>query len=356
MAKPVYLSGGRIQGRSDDSVESAIPQTSWKELERTTLVSSNATIDSGTFTAKDNLMVLYHGIHHSGYIQAKLQVGNSTIDTGTNYASRHSRDGASDNTGNTSATFLADFADGTDNSDEFSVTTIRNIATKEKLAIAHGMNEGTSGAGNAPHRAECVGKWVNTSNQINRIQVTTANTFAAGSEIVILGCDDDEADSGTNFWQELTVKELSSAGDTIDTGTFTAKKYLKVDVFIKATSAVRTQFQFNSDTGSNYVNRNSKNGGTDSSNASVARIYLNDLERSSDGYSVAYINNVASKEKLIIYEDNWQNTTGTGTAPDRTETVAKWANTSDQITSIQLLNDKAGDFLSGSFIRVWGSD
>ena len=34
MAEPVYLSGGRIQGRSDDSTSTAIAQTSWKELGR----------------------------------------------------------------------------------------------------------------------------------------------------------------------------------------------------------------------------------------------------------------------------------------------------------------------------------
>ena len=156
-------------------------------------------------------------------------------------------------------------------------------------------------------------------------------------------------------WQRLAHAELGSGGDTIDTGTFTAKENLKVIGFIKATTTVRTQFQFNSDTGSNYANRNSANGGSDSTNTSVGRMYLNDLDRSSDCYFEANITNKSDKEKLVIYHDNWQDATGAGTAPMRTETTGKWANTSAQITSIQLLNDRAGDFASGSYITVFGA-
>ena len=346
-----YLSGERIQGRSDDALLTAIPQTSWKELDRVTLGSSSAEVEVTGLTAKDNLMILVYSIG-SNTNDAFISFNG---DEGSNYANRYSRNGGSDST-DTSQGIGLRYEQGS-TTPQFAVINVRNTASKEKLVIGHTVTQNSAGAGNVPERQEWVGKWANTSNAITQVTLDRASgTFDSGTELIVLGCDDDEADSGTNYWQELTVKELSSSGDTIDTGTFTTKKYLKVDVFIKSTTAVRTQFQFNSDTGSNYVNRNSKNGGTDSSNASMGRIYLNDLERSSDGYSVSYICNVASKEKLIWYEDIWQRTTGTGTEPDRVECVAKWANTSNQITSIQLLNDKAGDFLSGSFVRIWGSD
>ena len=302
MALPVYLSGGRIQGRSDDALLTAVPQTSWKELGRTTLSSTSNTIDVTSLASKDNLMVIMSGGRSSGNDVSYRY----NADTGSNYAGKENYNGGSDNNYN-SQNHNRVFGGGTMN---FDVQFITNKSNKEKRMIGHGTHSST-GAGSVPTRVERVQKWANTSDSISQVNLfnLTAGNFDSGAEVVVLGMDNDEADSGTNFWQELTVKELSSAGDTIDTGTFTAKKYLKVDVFIKATSAVRTQFQFRSDTSSSYVNRNSKNGGSDTTNTSQAKIYLNDHERSSDGYSVAYITNVASKEKLLIYEDIWQNAT-----------------------------------------------
>ena len=55
-----YLSGNRIQGSS--TLTSSPSPTGWKLLKRSTAVGSGGTqtVDSGTFTAKDNLMILSH--------------------------------------------------------------------------------------------------------------------------------------------------------------------------------------------------------------------------------------------------------------------------------------------------------
>jgi hypothetical protein len=47
---------------------------------------------------------------------------------------------------------------------------------------------------------------------------------------------------------------------------------------------------------------------------------------------------------------------GSGTAPNRIEGVAKWANTSSQITSIEWDQRDAGDYAAGAELRVWGAD
>ena len=92
MAEPVYLSGGRIQGRSDDSVLDSIPQTSWKELDRVTLSGTSDTMDTGTFTAKDNLMILAH-IIRSGSVSVNMTF--NADDSNGNYAGRLSETGES---------------------------------------------------------------------------------------------------------------------------------------------------------------------------------------------------------------------------------------------------------------------
>ena len=83
-----YLSGNRIQGSSTLSVPPA--KTSWKELARGT-GSGGTTIDSGTFTAKDNIMVLGHITQGRVYLTYNGSTGNE-------YAHRRSEEGGSDST------------------------------------------------------------------------------------------------------------------------------------------------------------------------------------------------------------------------------------------------------------------
>ena len=182
------------------------------------------------------------------------------------------------------------------------------------------------------------------------------DSYAAGSECVVLGCDNDEADSGTNFWQELADVSVSS-GSTIDTGTITAKKYLYFEFYtVPSGSQSYSWLQFNSDTGSNYASRYNTNGGGDatgtSSNDGV--LYYAPLNNS-ERYQTGYIINNSDKEKLVIGEGVAQNTAGAGNAPERRELAGKWANTSAQITSIQV-KAKNGSFTTGTRLKVWGSD
>ena len=61
-------------------------------------------------------------------------------------------------------------------------------------------------------------------------------------------------------------------------------------------------------------------------------------------------------EKLVISHTIESNTAGAGNAPARAENVSKWANTSNQITEIDIQNGESGDFGTNSFIKVWGSN
>jgi len=364
----VFLSGLRIQGRSDDAVLAATPQTSWKELARSTLSSVGNTLDSGTFTAKDNLMILIIGYKAT---TGQIERLRFNADDGSYYARRYSEDGSSDGT-EVNQDHIELGIDSED--DEFAVLTVRNIANKEKLVIGHVVSrDGGTGAGNAPKRLEVVGKWTNTANQITRVQVLdkademSNNNFGIGSEMVVLGCDDDEADSGTNFWQELTNTSTIASSVTNTSGTFTAKKYM---IFTSHTSSINNSNHGNSylrmgssgsiDTGSNYAVRGSINGGSDATSTSQSNgIFAEDYWSSGGGdhggilYN-GYIVNVSGKEKLVIMEVI-QGMAGAGTAPRRQEVVGKWANTSAQANVLQINAAGGGGLLAGSW-RVWGSD
>jgi hypothetical protein len=358
-----YLSGNRIQGSS--TLTSSPPQTSWKELDRVTLGSTSTSFGT-TFADKDNIMVLLSWSRESGAsADPNLQLGDTSADTGSNYARRLSANGGTDST-NTSADYVSKWATGA-GSDVMNFQQIQfsNIANQEKLGIEHGIFSGGTGAGTTPNRTENVFKWANTSAQAGYIRYHAASgtTFSAGSEIVVLGCDNDEADSGTNFWQELADVELSSGtSNTIDTGTFTAKKYLYLEFYsIPSGSQSYSVMRFNLDEGNNYASRYSTNGGTDAHHGGNNYILFYAPLNNSERFMSAFIVNNSSKEKLVVGEGVSQNTAGAGNAPERRELTGKWANTSNSITSIQMHSDSDDDnpsrlFAAGTRVKVWGSD
>ena len=349
-----YLDGGRIQGIS--TLTTSPPATSWKELDRVTLGSAGDSIDTGTFTAKDNIMVLTH-IIPSGDVTPKLRVGNSTIDSGSNYAQRRSNNGNSDSTNTSQTEWL--MTGGTTDKNWFGVGGIVNISSQEKLSVIHGYDAGSTGAGSAGDRYEFTGKWANTSAQINRVELVNTSTgdFASGSEVVVLGYDNDEADSGTNFWQELANVTTSTAGD-VDTGTFTAKKYLWVQIQSLGNGAVNNRLRFNNDSSGNYAYRVSGNGGSDSTSTTPSGIPFGNGNTTSpdNAFDNFFIINKSDKEKLVIGHTITDEGTGAGNAPQRNEIVAKWANTSAQINRINLVNVGSGNHSADSKITVWGFD
>ena len=336
------------------SVSGTTANTSWKELDRVTLGSAGDSLDSGTFTAKDNIMILGHFIH-SDEIKPLLRLGNSTIDTGSNYAMNGGQNGGGNTTAVSQSSITPINHQATNSI--FSVGEFNNVSSQEKLGILHYNYSGGAGAGTAPDRSEITGKWANTSYQINRVEYVNTNSgsFGTGTELVVLGYDNDEADSGTNFWQELASVELSSGATSIDTGTFTAKKYLMFQLNANNTANLYPYMRFNGTTGNEYAYRKQANGTADSTNTSQPQISVYSSDKN-DSLVTGYILN-NTKERLAIIESMSAFTAGAGNAPQRYETVGKWANTSNAITSLIIFGGNGSEqFLSGTTLKVWGSD
>ena len=312
---------------------------------------NGATFSSDTFTptsfvAKDNLMILYHGLA-SGNIAGRIRFNS---DSSSSYSQRGSRNGGSDGTGGSRTNVSHTLSPATNSSDEFGVSNVMNKSDQEKLWITHSMDT-LDGANQDPNRSEIVGKWANTSDSISSVSVyeSESGSFDTNSEVVVLGYSDSDT-SGTSAWEELASVEVSS-GSVIDTSTITAKKYLMIELYTVPNGTSYSWLRFNSDTNSNYASRYSTNGGSDATSTSsddgiLFYSPLNEARR----YMTAFIINDSSKEKLVI---------GNGVAqdspPERRELYGKWANTSASITSIQV-DSKSGSFSSGTRLKVWGFD
>ena len=166
----------------------------WIRLAHVELSSSGDVIDSGTFTAKDNLRVIVSGIGTGGTVNCNFTFNS---DTGNNYAIRESVNGGSDSTNHTQAN--TDNLTGTVTGNVYAVVNITNISNKEKPFISEGM-EVASGASNAPERKELVGKWTNTSSSITQIKANNggSGSYDTGSYITVFGAADDTATDTTD--------------------------------------------------------------------------------------------------------------------------------------------------------------
>ena len=173
----------------------------------------------------------------------------------------------------------------------------------------------------------------------------------------IVGTETDRVgvDAVTGGWKEVGRTTLGSAGDTIDVTSLPDKRYYMILMDYRDTGGqINTNMTINNDTGNNYARRWSTDGATDSTQTS--RNSMNHGHyTANDGYAVAYLSNVSSKEKLLLSHSVANNSgTGAGTAPNRNEFVGKWANTSNVVSSIKHTNSDTGSFTSGSEVVVLG--
>ena len=350
-----YLDSKRIVGTNTDRIGTDAIAGGWKELARTTLGSAGDSITVSSLADKRYYMVLVDG-QSSGATRPNIRLNG---DTGSNYTYRYSSNGGGDVTSTSQA--QAEVSNHAPSSiPQFNTIYLANKSDKEKLGISYNVVQNTAGAGNAPNRTETVFKHAQTSNAINSITVYNdqGGDWASGAECVVLGYDPDNDTHTDNFWEELASSDWSS-GSSFDSGTFTAKKYLWVQGYVDSATInyhpLITVGNTTLDTGSNYAFRRSYDGNTDATATSQSSWEIEMSGTASPKFFNLFIVNNASNEKLGIMHAVAQLTAGAGTAPSRRETVCKWANTSNQINIIGL-KTTTGDFASGSFIKVWGSN
>jgi hypothetical protein len=319
----------------------------WTELARTTLGSAGDDITVGSLSDKRYYMVLVDG-KTTGGIDPALRLN---ADTGSNYANRRSENGGTDAT-NTSLDRMALYS--ALDTPYFQVGYLANLAIKEKLFQGHLVGRNTAGAGNAPTRAEFVGKHAQTSNPISSVTQRNNGTgdHSIGAEVVVLGWDPADTHT-TNFWEELA----SVSGTSLDTGVsgFAAKKYLWIQTYIGTPTALANHsFIFNGDTGSNYAVRYQIDGSGEGTDAPRGDALIPHQGGASETgiFANTFIINNSANEKLIISHEVVEKGAGAAAVPARYEHAGKWANTSAQITDIAL----TGTYGATSEMRVWGSD
>lgn len=158
-----------------------------------------------------------------------------------------------------------------------------------------------------------------------------------------------EMKSDTFLWEKLYDSgEIGSVSDTISSGTITARKFLKVILFLIPSGNISSNLRFNNDSGANYAfNRVSGD--------SVSQTSIGTGNSALKQYSVFDIyNRTATAKTVQQYTVFGQASAATAAIWDRT--IGEWHNTSVQITRIDAINGGSGDFAVGSRMIVLGHD
>ena len=357
-----WLAGNRIIGTNAERTTvtaTGIPKTSggWKELAR----AKGSVPDITNLPNKKYYMVLGHHVQGSGNSGVGLQFNGDV--TANHYPRRYQALDAADAIPLTETNVFFDTNGSTVSGKEwFTVMYIANEPTKEKLGIFDiNYNRDGLGSQNSVNFQKGIFKWTNVADSINRIKFSDFNGTAlnADSEVVVLGWDSDDTHAD-NFWEELG----SVSGDGtqyIDVGTFTAKKYLWVQMYLKPVSSSNSMnLSFNGYGGSpydGYAQRLSYDGSNYGAGSRDQAFYSDGFGTQGARFLNFFIINASGYEKLItstgIYTDNTSNSAGV--APRRMNHCGKWENTSEQITSMKV-NGSGGGFTTDSFIKVWGHD
>ena len=230
-----YLAGDRIIGTAAERAAlttstTVTSNTSWKEVGRGTVTGSTATsIATGTFTAKDNYMIMFH-IIADGSTVTKLHFNDDNSDG--NYQKADSDNGA----GNA-------IENGVDTLTGIHKTTayqawgygyIRNKLDGAKRLQIYSMKNnaaGLSGGTSTLEHRKYFGAWNpdTATDRITKMTMTAGGaTLGVGTEILVLGMDHDEADSGTNYWQQIGKDTLTSNAGNLPVTIASPKKYMMV--------------------------------------------------------------------------------------------------------------------------------
>jgi hypothetical protein len=178
--------GNRVYYTS--AIPSKQPGIWWEEIARGTLASNGSLMTLPFIPGRKYLKVIVYTLAAGGTIQPVLRFNN---DSAGNYAIRIGSNGSADGTA-VSQPNIAYASPTASTYPIYAELDISNFTAQEKIVRFETLAPNAPGGGNTVVREEGVGKWANSASQISRIDIVLnsgTGTFAAGSEIIVMGHD-----------------------------------------------------------------------------------------------------------------------------------------------------------------------
>ena len=191
-----------------------------------------------------------------------------------------------------------------------------------------------------------------TNNSVITSNITDDAVTAAKIDWAATGAN------GGIWWEELGRASASTTTTAVSITSLPARKYLRIIlVAIPTGGTLNIGVRFNNDSATNYAERGATNGSADAAAGSLNQINTKTAVDANRQFTVLDFENVATQEKLGIGFTVVRGTAGAASAPERKEGVYKWANTSVQITRIDMVDTGGtGDIAAGSELIVLGHD
>ena len=328
----------------------------FEQLAQVTL-SSQGNLDIASFTGNPYMMWLMFGQSAANdgsgsTIDSRFAFNNTTVGS-TAYAVTKYDNGAT--TGGTDVNFYG-YSAGAWNIayDFFAYGYMSTPETAIKGQYSRSIQ--STGQGVAPYRNESTGKFDETSNLITEWH--DYYTTESGSNLTILGFDPSDTNA-TPIWEKLA--QATNSGSTtaeLNSGTFTAKKYLWIQFYDTNTINYRNKITFNSDSGTNYQMRYARDMASDATETGQTKFKMGDWGWYGTAMHNFLIVNPDNTNKYCISETTKAGQSGASNAPHKTELVGQWDDNAE-VTSVQMSSENSGgavDIGADSFITVWGFD
>lgn len=122
-----------------------------------------------------------------------------------------------------------------------------------------------------------------------------------------------------------------------------------------ADTSTTFRLRFNGDTGANYVYRSSLNGAADSTTAASYPLLVTGTTASRWQWLDMTCQDIISSQEKHCYGFHRSSANGSGNADSRTEIAYKWANTANDITTVDIQRSLGtGTLEAGNTVAVWG--
>lgn len=218
--------------------------------------------------------------------------------------------------------------------------TITAQETNERIANIEAVADG-SGIGDGAISAVAI-----EDNAVTTAKIAD-NTIAKGNV--------NWTSTGGIWWEELGRTTLSVANSTVSvTGVSTRKNLQVIFRMVSPSTTTAVRLRFNNDSGNNYAIRTATDGAADSTSVSQNNAQLVSSTAAALGIFNIDVDNAVGTEKLCICQASRVGT-GATNAPARDESVFKWANTSDQVTRVDIITS-AGTWGVGTELIILGHD
>lgn len=160
-------------------------------------------------------------------------------------------------------------------------------------------------------------------------------------------------------WQKNgTPDTLTVAGDSLSITDLTSLQFNVILNHSLDTGGTQVGLvRLEGDSGNNYANRDSVNGGADATNINDPQLQLaTPAAGAFSSFLVSYIINISGEEKLAIGLVIGANTAGAANVPTRRIWVSKWVTASGQFSQVSSTNVGTGDFAIDSNLSALGTD